>query len=137
MPLREASRLLLSLVVPRPIAWVSTLNADGAPNLAPFSFFNEFEIAKLETLASVEVKPPRIAAAAVAMEAKATQIIPVEGSTSTMILGRILRYHIREDLLRTNGLVDAALLKPITRLGGEEYATLGRVFEMARPQTNK
>lgn len=27
-------------VIPRPIAWVSTVNAAGATNLAPFSFFN-------------------------------------------------------------------------------------------------
>lgn len=27
-------------VVPRPIGWVSTVSADGIPNLAPFSFFN-------------------------------------------------------------------------------------------------
>lgn len=31
--------LLTSSVVPRPIAWVSTLAADGTPNLAPHSFF--------------------------------------------------------------------------------------------------
>jgi flavin reductase (DIM6/NTAB) family NADH-FMN oxidoreductase RutF len=30
---------LATLVVPRPIAFVSTLAADGVPNLAPFSFF--------------------------------------------------------------------------------------------------
>jgi len=29
-----------SCVVPRPIGWVSTLAPDGAPNLAPYSFFN-------------------------------------------------------------------------------------------------
>ncbi len=29
-----------ALVVPRPIGWVSTLNANGQHNLAPFSFFN-------------------------------------------------------------------------------------------------
>jgi flavin reductase (DIM6/NTAB) family NADH-FMN oxidoreductase RutF len=34
--------LLLSAVAPRPIAFVSTMNADGNPNLAPFSFFNVF-----------------------------------------------------------------------------------------------
>lgn len=33
-------KLLSSLVVPRPIAWVSSVNADGVVNLAPFSFFN-------------------------------------------------------------------------------------------------
>ncbi len=36
---RECYRLLTSLVVPRPIAWVSTASAAGAPNLAPFSYF--------------------------------------------------------------------------------------------------
>ena len=29
-----------NLVVPRPIGWISTLDPDGRPNLAPYSFFN-------------------------------------------------------------------------------------------------
>jgi flavin reductase (DIM6/NTAB) family NADH-FMN oxidoreductase RutF len=29
-----------SLVAPRPIGWISTLNLDGVANLAPYSFFN-------------------------------------------------------------------------------------------------
>ena len=29
-----------SLIVPRPIGWISTVSADGIANLAPFSFFN-------------------------------------------------------------------------------------------------
>lgn len=33
-------KLLTNLVVPRPIAWVSSLSPDGVVNLAPFSFFN-------------------------------------------------------------------------------------------------
>jgi flavin reductase (DIM6/NTAB) family NADH-FMN oxidoreductase RutF len=33
-------KLLTNLVVPRPIAWVSSLGDDGVVNLAPFSFFN-------------------------------------------------------------------------------------------------
>lgn len=33
---------LLGAVGPRPIAFASTLDADGVPNLAPFSFFNVF-----------------------------------------------------------------------------------------------
>ena len=32
-------KLLISSVVPRPIAWVSSLDAAGVPNLAPFSYF--------------------------------------------------------------------------------------------------
>jgi flavin reductase (DIM6/NTAB) family NADH-FMN oxidoreductase RutF len=33
-------KLLTNLVVPRPIAWVSSVGATGVINLAPFSFFN-------------------------------------------------------------------------------------------------
>lgn len=191
MERRDAYRLLLSAVIPRPIAWVSTLSADGAPNLAPYSFanavggtpptimfsvsrgrgrvkdtllnvqatgefvlhlvdetlaeamnltageypqgVNEFEVAGLETAPSIDVKPPRVAAAPVAMEAKVSQIIPVDDTGNMMVLGRVLRYHIREGLVRPNGLIDPTLLRPIVRLGGTEYATLGEVFSMIRP----
>ena len=189
---REAYRLMISIIVPRPIAWVSTVGADGALNLAPFSFFNgvannpltimvsvgqrgghpkdtlrnaqetgefvvnivdealaeamnttsgewpydadEFELAGLATAPSVDVRPPRVAAAPAAMEAKVSQIIPVEGATYTLILGHVVRFHLREGLLRPNGMLDAARLRPLARLGGDEYATLDRVFSMARPQ---
>ncbi len=36
---RESYRFLISAIVPRPIAWVSTRGEGGATNLAPFSFF--------------------------------------------------------------------------------------------------
>lgn len=32
--------LFNSVVAPRPIGWISTVDADGTPNLAPFSYFN-------------------------------------------------------------------------------------------------
>lgn len=37
---RQGYFLITSLVVPRPIAWVSSLAADGTLNLAPHSYFN-------------------------------------------------------------------------------------------------
>ncbi|MCS6987935.1 MAG: flavin reductase family protein [Chloroherpetonaceae bacterium] len=43
-------KILVSAVMPRPIAWVSTTSKDGVDNLAPFSFFN-----------AVSVKPPILA----------------------------------------------------------------------------
>lgn len=36
---RDAYRWMTACLVPRPIAWVSTLDAEGRANLAPFSFF--------------------------------------------------------------------------------------------------
>lgn len=192
LPPHDAYRIMVSVIVPRPIAWVSTVGADGTPNLAPYSFFNgvggtppivmfsvgqrrgspkdtlrnvqetgefvinvvdetlaeamnqtagewayevdEFKLAGLETAPSVDVRPPRVAAAPAAMEARLVQTVPVEGTRYTMVLGRIVRYHIREGLLRENGLVDAALMRPIGRLGGEEYAELGAIFTMTRPR---
>jgi len=189
---RAAYRLLISVVVPRPIGWTSTIGVDRSLNLAPFSFFNavggspptvlisvgrrtgnpkdtlrnvqeigefvinivneelavamnqtsgewayevnEFDRAGVTPAASIDVKPPRVAEAPIALECRVTQIVPVIDTTYTLILGRVLRFHVRSDLLRPNGLVDAALLKPVARLSGDEYAALGRVFEMKRPQ---
>jgi len=37
---RESYGLLVDSIVPRPVAWVTTVSPDGVPNLAPFSFFN-------------------------------------------------------------------------------------------------
>ena len=34
-----------ALVAPRPIGWVSSMSADGAVNLAPYSYFNAFSAA--------------------------------------------------------------------------------------------
>lgn len=188
---REAYRLLISVVVPRPIGWTSTIGAGGLLNLAPFSFFNavggnpptvlisvgqrkgspkdtlrnvqetgefvinivnaelaeamnqtsgewpyevdEFDRAGVTPAASIDVKPPRVAAAPIALECRVTQIVPVIDTTYTLILGRVLRFHIRSDLLRPNGLVDALRLEPVARLSGDEYTTIGRVFEMKRP----
>jgi flavin reductase (DIM6/NTAB) family NADH-FMN oxidoreductase RutF len=38
----ERYKLLLATVLPRPIAWLTTQDASGAVNAAPFSFFNVF-----------------------------------------------------------------------------------------------
>ena len=37
---KEIYKLLIGTILPRPIAFVSTLSLDGKPNLAPYSFFN-------------------------------------------------------------------------------------------------
>jgi len=37
---RDRYKLLIGCIVPRPIAFVSTVDAEGRTNLAPFSFFN-------------------------------------------------------------------------------------------------
>lgn len=39
-PNRQVAKLVKGSVVPRPIAWVSTIDEQGVENLAPFSYFN-------------------------------------------------------------------------------------------------
>lgn len=39
LSIRDRYKLLIGCIVPRPIAWVSTLSPEGRENLAPFSFF--------------------------------------------------------------------------------------------------
>src|ERR1700750_2257342 len=39
---RERYKMLAGFVLPRPIAWVTTLGPTGVVNAAPFSFFNVF-----------------------------------------------------------------------------------------------
>jgi len=48
----QAYDLMISLVVPRPIAFISTISPEGMPNAAPFSFFN-----------AVSTDPPLLAVA--------------------------------------------------------------------------
>ena len=40
LPALERYKLLIGLVIPRPIGWVSTWSENGVANCAPFSFFN-------------------------------------------------------------------------------------------------
>ena len=40
--IKDLHQYIVGAIAPRPIAFVSTLDEDGRPNLAPYSFFNAF-----------------------------------------------------------------------------------------------
>ena len=42
LPIPKLHQILLGAIGPRPIAFASTVDAEGNPNLSPFSFFNVF-----------------------------------------------------------------------------------------------
>ena len=54
----ECYRLLISTIVPRPIAWVSTCTVDGVGNLAPYSFFNGITAAPPTLMLSIGKREP-------------------------------------------------------------------------------
>jgi flavin reductase (DIM6/NTAB) family NADH-FMN oxidoreductase RutF len=188
LPPRERHQLLIGTVIPRPIAFVSTIGA-GGHNVAPFSYFaliattppllgvsvgtrrgvpkdtlrnaretgdfvvnivdedlirravhasgewpygaDEFALAGLTPAASELVRSPRVTESPVSYECRVERIVDFDATS--LIVGRIVRAHVRDDLFR-DGRVDATRLKPVSRLGGEEYAPVREIFSLARPK---
>src|SRR5258707_7487371 len=128
-------RLLNSVVVPRPIAWVSSTSADGVDNLAPEPMFEqinetatdyqpemgEFDAAGVEREPSALVRPPRVAGSPVALECQLHRIVPV--GDCHLILGEVLRAAIRTDVL-VDGHPDVRRLRPLGPLGRDEWCTV-------------
>lgn len=183
IPARRFYRLLNSVVVPRPIAWVSTISADGVDNLAPHSFFtvacvdppvvqftsvgrkdsqhnaestgefvvnlapeplfeqvnatatdfphgvSEFDAVGLAREPSLRVAPPRVADSPVALECV------LHGTTSfgnsTVVFGRVVHAVVSSDVLDdSHPMIER--LRPLARLGRNEWATVGKVLDISR-----
>lgn len=180
-----AYRLLVGCVVPRPIAWVTTVSKRGHVNAAPFSAFTfvsnkppmvgvsigrkagvlkdtarnaidrgEFvvnignvdlleqlhmsaseyaedvsEIVELgiEVVDSERVDTPRIARAPVSLECRLNRVIEFGDMTSGFYVGEVVMFHVHDELLK-DGKIETKALRPICRLGGPHYATLGEII---------
>ncbi|MFP8965154.1 flavin reductase family protein [Pokkaliibacter sp. CJK22405] len=99
---------------------------------------DEMTLTGLTAAPSVKVKPPRVAESPAALECKYLATIPVPRSDGAepsdfMVLGEVVGVYIDERVL-TDGKVDIAKLKPLTRLGYMDYAVVDTVFSMDRPK---
>jgi flavin reductase (DIM6/NTAB) family NADH-FMN oxidoreductase RutF len=190
---RDAYQLLISVIVPRPIAFVSTVDVEGRTNLAPFSFWNgvtshppivmvavgrrkgiakdtgrniaatgefvvnvvdealaeamnlasgdyppgvsEFDVTGLTPAPCGKVRAPRVEESPVSLECTLERIIPVgpPETGSDLVLGRVVLYHVRDDLY-VDGRVDPARLHPVGRLGASGYCRVRDLFQMVRPK---
>ncbi len=189
---QDGYKLLIGSVVPRPIAFVSTVAEDGTLNLAPFSFFiglcsdpptvgvsvgqrkgnrkdtwsnaeytgdfvvnvvteeiaermnltaaehgpevDEFRESGLTPAPSLKVRSPRVAESPINMECRLKQVVDLgRNAQYGFLIGEVVQWRVRDDLLR-NGRIDAALLRPIGRLGGDLYTRSREIFEMIRPR---
>ena len=54
--------------------------------------------------------------------------------SSTLVLGRVVMFHIDERARDERGRIDPAVLDPIARLGGISYTRLGERLERAVPK---
>ena len=182
---RENYHLLTALVIPRPIAWISSLSPDGLRNIAPHAFFNgvsvdpphvmvsstgvkdsvrniratgefvlnivtmdviedmvftatafppeedEFEWSGLTPVPSVKVAPPRIGQAKAHLECVSVHEMTL--GDAMLIFGRVVHMHVDPGVWR-NGRVDPALLDPVCRLSGADYAALGERSSLTIPK---
>jgi len=99
---------------------------------------DEFELAGLEKAPSVLVRPPRVAAAPANLECQLLQIVEIlperPGETrSSVVFGRVVGVHMDEQYITDDGRFDSSKARPITRLGGIDYATVGTVLQMPAP----
>jgi flavin reductase (DIM6/NTAB) family NADH-FMN oxidoreductase RutF len=180
---RSFTSTLKAIVVPRPIAWVSTISEDGVPNLAPHSFFtvasqlppivqftsigrkdslrnavatgeftvslanremlemvnasgtdyppevNEFEALGIDPEPSEFVAPPRVAGSPAAIECVTEST--VEFDHSVVVFGRVLAFAIDERVLEGDH-PEIGRLKPLARLGRNEWSEIGTILDLAR-----
>tara|TARA_R110000850_G_scaffold3872_10_gene18321 strand:+ start:2308 stop:2964 length:657 start_codon:yes stop_codon:yes gene_type:complete len=193
---RDAYKIMIGTIVPRPIAWVTTISPDGVVNAAPYSFFNclsadppilalgvenkpdrsfkdtaynirmtecftvnivdranveamamtaagvapeidELELAGLTAAPGERVACPRIAEAPVAFECERYLGIAVS-SAREIILGRIVRAHIREDIINpANYHSDHEKLDALGRMGGDGYAGTTDYFDFPTPSVQQ
>jgi flavin reductase (DIM6/NTAB) family NADH-FMN oxidoreductase RutF len=99
---------------------------------------DEFEIAGLTKAPSVLIKPSRVAEAPINLECRTWKVIELpsagDGSRTRMVIGEVVGVHIADHAL-TDGYVDTARLKPVSRLGYMDYAVVDKSFTIARPDS--
>lgn len=95
--------------------------------------FDELEHAGIATLPSHRVAPPRIASAPVTMECRLFQ--RVDAGRTTIVLGEVLHFHIRDDLVDAERLhVDTLAMALVARMHGAGwYSRSTDLFQLKRP----
>lgn len=125
--IRETRQFVVNLVSEENAEKMNITAIDFAPGV------DEIAQAGLTLLASVHVKPPRIAESPVSMECELMQIVKL-GETG-LVLGRVVAMHVRDDLVldASKHYIDTPNLKLIGRMHGAGwYARTSDLFEMPR-----
>lgn len=93
---------------------------------------SEVEAVRLETLPSIDVKVPRLAAAPFALECRRHVLLNF-GPGRELLIGEVLRLHAGEGLLDEKRLyVDLDRYRPIGRLFGSLYSRQREIFALTR-----
>jgi flavin reductase (DIM6/NTAB) family NADH-FMN oxidoreductase RutF len=101
----ELYGILLNSVAPRPIAWVSTMSASRALNLAPFSFFNCVCVDPPLLAFAPGLRPPKQAGA---IHGEAKDTLRNIRETQEFVVN-VVTYELREAMNLTSGEYDPSV----------------------------
>jgi len=96
---------------------------------------SEIDRAQFTRIESQQIAVPGIQEAKVRMECRLVQTIPLmngEEQTGDLFIGEVVQYHIDETIYN-EGRIDPRKLKAISRLAGSNYAKIGDIFALERP----
>jgi flavin reductase (DIM6/NTAB) family NADH-FMN oxidoreductase RutF len=90
---------------------------------------SEFDAVGIAREPSLRVKPPRVAASPVALECELHSTVRL--GDSTVVFGRVVHAAVSEAVLDGDH-PDVRQLRPLTRMGRDEWATVGEILEIKR-----
>jgi flavin reductase (DIM6/NTAB) family NADH-FMN oxidoreductase RutF len=90
---------------------------------------SEVEAQGLDLAPSQIVRVPRLAPAPISMECVHERTISFSPTGGDFVVGRVVGWNIDESVMR-DGRIDTELLRPLGRLAGPRYTTLGTVIEL-------
>ncbi len=97
---------------------------------------NEFDKAGLTMLASDVVKPFRVAESPIQFECKVNDVIKLgtEGGAGNLVICEVVKFHITEEVLDDNQVIDQEKLDLVARAGGSYYNRAKKgFFEIPKP----
>jgi len=102
---------------------------------------NEFVKAGLTPIESDHVKPFRVKESPVQFECKVTDIVALgtEGGAGNLVICEVVRMHVNEKVLDSNGKIDQQKIDLVGRMGGNYYcrASGSALFEVEKPLSTK
>lgn len=96
---------------------------------------SEFEFANLTPIPSIKIKPPRVKESPITMECELVHHYTLEDHKfggSTILVGRIVLFHVAENMLLEGCKINQENYQPISRLAGSNYSKIGEIFSVKR-----
>ncbi len=96
---------------------------------------SEFEFANLTPIPSIKIKPPRVKESPITMECELVHYYTLEDHKfggSTILVGRIVLFHVADNMLLEGHKINQENYQPISRLAGSNYSKIGEIFSVKR-----